>query len=147
MFRLVPSNLIIDSPVVDKNYAGRRAFDISGTGYEEFDYGETANCSHVSYSADITIQRVLIASPDAFVNPRVWNRYSNILETILSEHAEKYSSPTSQQNLHALDQSLADTFANIRHRNNALLFHDVPASAQGSLSSALSDIKVCMYLL
>jgi hypothetical protein len=52
-----------------------------------------------------------------------------------------------EQNTQALDQAFIDILADIRQRNDAMLFRDLPPRVIGYLSSALSDTKVNGELL
>ena len=89
-------------------------------------------------------QRVLLALPDAFVNPRTWAQHSALLEETLSEYINSRNSIASvEQNTQSLDQTFVDAFTDLRRRNDAMLFRDLPPRIVGHLSSALADIKVC----
>ncbi|KAI0093156.1 hypothetical protein BDY19DRAFT_989824 [Irpex rosettiformis] len=85
--------------------------------------------------------RVLLALPDAFVNPRIWAQQSMFLEEAISDFSRNNPSAT-EQNVQALDQTIVDTFADIRRRNDAMLFRELPPRIVGHLSSALLDIKL-----
>ena len=47
-----------------------------------------------------------------------------------------------QQNVQVLREAVVDTLADVQRRNEAMLFQHLPPRVLGSLSSALSDIKV-----
>ncbi|KAI0688045.1 hypothetical protein BC835DRAFT_1419486 [Cytidiella melzeri] len=86
--------------------------------------------------------RTLLALPDAFVNPRIWAQHSALIDEALSEYSSRNSFTIPEQNTQALDQTFIDTLADIRRRNSAMLFRDLPPRIAGHLSSALSDIKL-----
>ncbi|KAH9945672.1 hypothetical protein B0H21DRAFT_744154 [Amylocystis lapponica] len=89
------------------------------------------------------ISRCFLALPDAFVSPRTWISYSKLLEEILLEDlAIDPSDSTSAQNAHILHQTFTDHFADVKSRNEAMLFRHLPPRTPGGLSSNLADIKL-----
>lgn len=79
-----------------------------------------------------------------FINPRLWVQHSAILEEAITEYLAKGGSFLTEQNTQALDQTFIDLLADVQKRNNAMLFRDLPPRILGLLSSALTDIKVCL---
>jgi mediator of RNA polymerase II transcription subunit 12 len=73
----------------------------------------------------------LLGLRDAFINPRLWAQHSSLLEEVLAEHINQTSS-----------DSFFSAYEDVKARNDAMLFHNLPPRVLGSLSSALSDIKV-----
>lgn len=84
-----------------------------------------------------SLQRALLALPDAFVNPRIWAQHSTILDEALMN-----SGLAIEQTTQALHQTFIEILADVRRRNDAMLFRELPPRVVGHLSSALSDIKV-----
>lgn len=93
------------------------------------------------------MQRAFLALPDAFVSPRMWIQHSALLEEVLNEDLSGDSSDISvQQSASCLRETFDERLSDVRRRNEAMLFRHLPPRVLGALSSALSDIKVCIYL-
>ncbi|CCM03316.1 uncharacterized protein FIBRA_05444 [Fibroporia radiculosa] len=89
------------------------------------------------------VSRCFLALPDAFVSPRIWVMHSAVLEETLSEtFATSSSESASEQCVQALRQTYLDHFSDVKRRNEAMLFRHLPPRVVGSLTSALSDIKL-----
>ncbi|CAL1707851.1 unnamed protein product [Somion occarium] len=89
------------------------------------------------------LMRVLLGLPDAFINPKTWLQHSALLGDIVAEYAEDGTLVLSaEQNVPALRRIIADTFAHVKRRNEAMLFKDLPTRPPGPLSSAIHDIKL-----
>ncbi|KAI0344762.1 hypothetical protein BDW22DRAFT_1354912 [Trametopsis cervina] len=87
--------------------------------------------------------RTLLALPDSYVNPRSWVSHAALLEATLEEHLNQADSPrSSERHTQALDRTLLDTLEDVKNRNEAMLFRNLPPRVVGLLSSALSDIKL-----
>ena len=92
----------------------------------------------------IILQRAFIAVPDAFVSPRSWIQNSPLLESILmrEELFKDESDSPSSRSVQALRQTIMDQLADVKQRNEAMLFRHLPPRVLGALTSSLSDIKV-----
>ncbi|PIL34102.1 hypothetical protein GSI_03813 [Ganoderma sinense ZZ0214-1] len=89
------------------------------------------------------ISRSFLALPDASVSPRMHTQFGSKLEEILLDDFAAEGSDTSlQPNIQALHQIVLDTLSDVQRRNEAMLFHHLPPRVLGTLSSALSDIKL-----
>lgn len=86
----------------------------------------------------------MLAAPEAFISPKMWLQYGNLVQDLVTEHIQE-DAPDTQAEQQS-PEYLADIFAghleDIRRRNEAMLFRDLPPRVRGSLSSALADIKV-----
>ncbi|KAH9924878.1 uncharacterized protein B0H18DRAFT_1119667 [Fomitopsis serialis] len=100
-----------------------------------------AQLGFVARLADEYSTRSFLALPDAFVSPRAWQLHSELLGEILST-AVAPAEGTPPQNTQALQQTLHELFADVKRRNEAMLFRHLPPRIVGSLTSALSDIKL-----
>ena len=70
-------------------------------------------------------------------------QYSGTLEEILLENFAVESIDNDlQPNIQILQQTVTDALSDVKHRNEAMLFQHLPPRILGTLSSALSDIKV-----
>ncbi len=70
-------------------------------------------------------------------------QYGSVLEEILlDDFAADGSDNALQPNIQALHQIVLETLSDVQRRNEAMLFHHLPPRVLGTLSSALSDIKV-----
>lgn len=77
------------------------------------------------------------------MNPRVWSQHSSLLEEILDEHVNRTTPDPARQEpgTPALNEQFLSAYEDIKRRNDAMLFRNLPSRVLGSLSSALSDIK------
>jgi mediator of RNA polymerase II transcription subunit 12, fungi type len=90
----------------------------------------------------ISLQLSLLGHRDAFVNPRLWSQHAALLEEVLAEHISQTSGAGSVHSTPALNETFLAAYEDIKRRNDAMLFRNLPPRVPGSLSSALSDIKV-----
>ncbi|EJF57727.1 hypothetical protein DICSQDRAFT_182976 [Dichomitus squalens LYAD-421 SS1] len=89
------------------------------------------------------ISRSFLSLPDASVSPRMYIQYGSVLEDILLENfAADVSDSAAQPSLQSLHQTVVNTLLDVQRRNEAMLFHHLPPRVLGTLSSALSDIKL-----
>ncbi|KAH9940479.1 uncharacterized protein BXZ73DRAFT_88710 [Epithele typhae] len=89
------------------------------------------------------ISRSFFALPDACVSPRMYLQYGSILEEILLDNfSDDGANSAPQQTIQCLQQSVHEALSDVRHRNEAMLFQHLPPRILGTLSSALSDIKL-----
>lgn len=86
-------------------------------------------------------KRSFLALPDAFISPRAWQVHSELMSDIIS-NAVAPTEGTPVQSAQALQQTFQDLLADMKRRNEAMLFRRLPPRVVGSLTSALSDIKV-----
>ncbi|KAH9858392.1 hypothetical protein C2E23DRAFT_767676 [Lenzites betulinus] len=88
------------------------------------------------------ISRCFLALPDACICPRIHIQYGATLEDILMDNFVTDGSESSQQAIQVLHQTVVDTLSDVQRRNEAMLFQHLPPRVLGSLSSALSDVKL-----
>ncbi|KAK7692890.1 hypothetical protein QCA50_004525 [Cerrena zonata] len=89
------------------------------------------------------LMRALLALPNAFVNPKTWLQHSSLLREIVVSYNEDGALGTSTElSVSGLQRDLVDSFINVKRRNEAILFKDLPTRPTGPLSSALHDIKL-----
>ncbi|KAL1675939.1 hypothetical protein EV122DRAFT_280599 [Schizophyllum commune] len=90
----------------------------------------------------VIVQRILISIPEAFVSPRTWTTHSSLIERMATE--ELLSPSTDQrveQRAREVMQRLAESFADIKRRNEALLFLHMP-SRVGGLARTVKDVQL-----
>ncbi|KAJ3559369.1 hypothetical protein NM688_g388 [Phlebia brevispora] len=87
------------------------------------------------------IMRTFLASSDAFVSPRMWMQYSGLFQELISERLGNDAAEDKSQNEDRLAQTFSSHSEDVRRRNEAMLFRNLPARIRGTLSSALADIK------
>lgn len=95
-------------------------------------------------------QRSLLGLRDAFVNPRLWSQHSSLLEEILAEQISQTSGGTGregEQSTPVLNETFLAAYEDVKKRNDAMLFRNLPPRVLGSISSTLSDIKVVYSVL
>ncbi|KAF8876501.1 hypothetical protein BD779DRAFT_1560397 [Infundibulicybe gibba] len=88
------------------------------------------------------LQRLCLAIPDAFVSPRMWAIHSNLLTNILSENTIGSNDQHIGQSGRDVQQMLLCHLADIRRRNEAMLFRNLPIRVSARLGSAVSDVKL-----
>ncbi|OJT09261.1 Mediator of RNA polymerase II transcription subunit 12 [Trametes pubescens] len=88
------------------------------------------------------ISRAFLALPDACICPRMHIQYGARLQEVLMENFGADGAESSQVSIQALRQTVLDTLSDIQRRNEAMLFEHLPPRVLGSLSSALSDVKL-----
>ncbi|OSD03951.1 hypothetical protein PYCCODRAFT_163808 [Trametes coccinea BRFM310] len=89
------------------------------------------------------ITRAFVTLPEACISPRIHVQYGAVLEELLLDNFVVEGADNAlQQNLQVLHQTVVDTLADVQKRNEAMLFQHLPPRVLGSLSSALSDIKL-----
>ena len=94
-------------------------------------------------STHVLLKRSFLALPDASVSPRMHTQFGSRLEEILlDDFVTEGPDASLQPNIQALHQIVLDTLSDVQRRNEAMLFHHLPPRVLGTLSSALSDIKV-----
>ncbi|KDQ49550.1 hypothetical protein JAAARDRAFT_42784 [Jaapia argillacea MUCL 33604] len=115
-------------------------------------------------SLKILLQRVSLAHPDAFISPRTWSthfdliteiltqyhgpptnnidNHSNNLETSSPSESDTTMSSTETQSQAVLFEMMKDCYWDVKIRNEALLFRNLPMRDPASLGSAVSDVQL-----
>ncbi|KAI8993842.1 hypothetical protein BD414DRAFT_480612 [Trametes punicea] len=89
------------------------------------------------------VSRSFLALPEACISPRIHVQYGPVLEEIVMDNFNIEGTENGlQQSAQALQQTVVDGLSDVRVRNEAMLFQHLPPRVLGSLSSALSDIKL-----
>ncbi|TFK53918.1 hypothetical protein OE88DRAFT_1717321 [Heliocybe sulcata] len=78
------------------------------------------------------LQRTCLALPDAFVSPRTWLAHADLIFEVLRPDLDS----------RAVQQDLLDNLADIRRRNEAMLFRVLPPREPAMLGSAVSDVQL-----
>ncbi|KZT24227.1 hypothetical protein NEOLEDRAFT_1067868 [Neolentinus lepideus HHB14362 ss-1] len=78
------------------------------------------------------LQRTCLVLPDAFVSPRTWLTHADLISKVLQQEVES----------HAVQQDLLDNLADIKRRNEAMLFRVLPPREPATLGSAVSDVQL-----
>ncbi|KAF5370753.1 hypothetical protein D9758_002110 [Tetrapyrgos nigripes] len=87
----------------------------------------------------ILLQRICIALPDVFVSPRLWMTYSELLTDVIVHHS---TDPNEEDNAQLVSQVLWRNFADIKKRNETMLFRNLPSLVSVRLGSAVSDVEL-----
>ncbi|RDX50110.1 hypothetical protein OH76DRAFT_1402976 [Lentinus brumalis] len=99
-----------------------------------------ANTTHILRNL---VARSFLALPDAAISPRMHIQHGATLEEILMENfATEGGDSVPPQYLQNLHQTVMDVLYDVQRRNEAMLFYHLPPRVLGTLSSALSDIKL-----
>ncbi|KAG6920074.1 hypothetical protein DXG01_010142 [Tephrocybe rancida] len=89
------------------------------------------------------VQRLCVVLPDSFVSPRMWKTYTLLITGILSANiVEQPGNGHVERNSRDVCRILQDNLADIRRRNEAMLFRSLPIHVSARLGSAVSDIKL-----
>ncbi|TDL22582.1 hypothetical protein BD410DRAFT_821184 [Rickenella mellea] len=94
------------------------------------------------------LRRIFLASPHAFVSPRMWTMHRELLRNIFVENIlDNIPNPTStaphiEQSILNIKQTMAGNFGDIESRNEALLFRNLPYRGEGRLRSAVYDVHL-----
>jgi len=93
------------------------------------------------------LQRICLALPDAFVSVRTWTAHSTLLLEVFTadipgqDQAAKNNSERIQQGS-SVQQILLSHFLDIKQRNEAMLFKNLPPLVLAKLGSMVMDIQV-----
>ncbi|KIY71093.1 hypothetical protein CYLTODRAFT_419101 [Cylindrobasidium torrendii FP15055 ss-10] len=87
----------------------------------------------------IILQRLCIVLPDAFVSPKLWHTHQAILASVMAADGLDISETSGAQSAR---QVLENNFQNIRRRNEAMLFVNMPQLAPAQLGSSVQEIKL-----
>ncbi|KAJ7782856.1 hypothetical protein B0H16DRAFT_1494639 [Mycena metata] len=89
------------------------------------------------------LQRVCLALPDAFVSPGMWSAHSTLLADSLTENIlDQFTELYIEQNSRDLHQLLLDNFLDIKRRNEAMLFTNLPSHVSARLRTVVSDVQL-----
>ena len=86
-------------------------------------------------------QRLCLVLPDTFVSPRMWMSYSDLLTDILTEN-DRPNDELNENGASYFSQHIAYNLADIKKRNDTMLFRNLPYVASVRLGSAVSDVEV-----
>lgn len=92
------------------------------------------------------IKRICLASPDAFVCPRMWLSHSALIKNaIIADTIETATGvePITDRATQKIQRLISDKLYDIQMRNEAMLFHNPPTKGVGRLARAVNDVKVC----
>ncbi|KAF8995454.1 hypothetical protein BDQ17DRAFT_1430355 [Cyathus striatus] len=91
----------------------------------------------------ILLQRFCLNIPDAFISPRLWMAYSELLGGLMIENLTgNYSGQGTDQNIIDIQRSLHTNYLDIARRNEAMLFRSAPSQVSARLATAVWDVKL-----
>ncbi|KAF9567913.1 hypothetical protein CPC08DRAFT_813741 [Agrocybe pediades] len=89
------------------------------------------------------LQKISVAIPDAFINPKSWSLYAPYVDELASEGISAVcGSRLMEQSFRDLDDSVFTNLTGIKKRNEALLFRYPVAHVSARVGTAVSDIKL-----
>ncbi|KAG5646821.1 hypothetical protein DXG03_002198 [Asterophora parasitica] len=89
------------------------------------------------------LQRLCLVLPDSFVSPRMWKTHSHLLADVFSDViVEEPGDLHVEEKLRNIGQALQENFADVRRRNEAMLFLRLPMHVSARLASAISNVKL-----
>ncbi|GLB37302.1 putative transcription mediator complex subunit Med12 [Lyophyllum shimeji] len=89
------------------------------------------------------LQRLCIVLPDSFISPRMWRAHSLLLADVLGRDVLEHPANVQlERNSRDVGLVLQHNFADIKRRNEAMLFQRLPVRVFARLGSAVSDIKL-----
>ena len=81
--------------------------------------------------------------PDAFVSPLMWTTSSLLLvEVLIGPQDSPSTERESETAINTARRLLAENFAEIEQRNDALLFRNLPPRVLARLTEAVADVVV-----
>jgi hypothetical protein len=95
---------------------------------------------------DIFLQRICLALPDAFISPRTWMAHSELLRQVLTEDVLNNSTGHAESLIRDVHQTLLGDFFDIKKRNEAMLFCNLPTRGTARLGGVVADIQVTIML-
>lgn len=95
----------------------------------------------VSFVARLSVQRICLTLPDAFVSPGIWASHSSLLASVLSDPFGDHSL-SGDQRPREIQRLLLENLSDIQRRNDAMLFRNLPPRALERLGSMVVDIQV-----
>ncbi|KAJ7124966.1 hypothetical protein C8R44DRAFT_127826 [Mycena epipterygia] len=91
----------------------------------------------------ILLQRVCLSLSDAFVSPGMWSIHAALLTDALTENVMDHSPDLHiEQNSRDIHQLLLDNFMDIKRRNEAMLFTNLPSHVSARLRTVVSDVQL-----
>ncbi|KAJ7350313.1 hypothetical protein DFH08DRAFT_106631 [Mycena albidolilacea] len=91
----------------------------------------------------VLLQRVYLSLPDAFVSPGMWSAHAILLAEALTENVMDQSPGLHiEQNSRDLQQLALDQFVDIKRRNEAMLFTNLPSHVSARLRTVVSDVQL-----
>lgn len=103
----------------------------------------TSECNGFSFVACLSVQRICLTLPDVFVSPNTWASHSSLLASVLSNAVGDHSLPGDQRQ-REIQRLLLENLTDIRRRNDAMLFRNLPPRALERLGSMVVDIQVSL---
>ncbi|KAJ7497070.1 hypothetical protein FB451DRAFT_214151 [Mycena latifolia] len=91
----------------------------------------------------ILLQKVCLALSDAFVSPGMWSTHAALLTDTLTENVMDQSPDHHiEQNSRDVRQLLLDNCMDIKRRNEAMLFTNLPSHVSARLRTVVSDVQL-----
>ncbi|KAJ7690646.1 hypothetical protein B0H17DRAFT_1064288 [Mycena rosella] len=91
----------------------------------------------------ILLQKVSLSLSDAFVSPGMWSTHATLLTDALTDNVMDTSPDLHiEQNSRDIHQLLVDNFMDIKRRNEAMLFTNLPSHVSARLRTVVSDVQL-----
>ncbi|KAJ7209594.1 hypothetical protein GGX14DRAFT_630911, partial [Mycena pura] len=91
----------------------------------------------------VLLQRVCLSLLDAFVSPGMWSAHAALLGEVLTENVMDHSSDFHiEKNSRDLQHLLLHNFIDIKRRNEAMLFTNLPSHVSARLRTVVSDVQL-----
>ncbi|KAH8993017.1 hypothetical protein EDB92DRAFT_1944966 [Lactarius akahatsu] len=91
----------------------------------------------IENSLKVFLQRACLVIPDAFISPRMWITHAALLQQILNGDSRSNHATCPSDTIYTM---LADNFADIQKRNDAMWFRNLPPRVLARLTEAVSDV-------
>ncbi|EGO25090.1 hypothetical protein SERLADRAFT_368519 [Serpula lacrymans var. lacrymans S7.9] len=88
------------------------------------------------------LQRICMTLSDAFVSPSVWTAHSSLITEALSSNLAGQPGGDQLQSHKDVLSILLDNLTDIKRRNEAMLFRNLPPRALARMGSVVADIQV-----
>ncbi|KAI0311143.1 hypothetical protein OF83DRAFT_1152155 [Amylostereum chailletii] len=97
--------------------------------------------ANLEQSLQMFIKRACLLMPDAFVSPHMWTTYSSLLTEILTGAPDQTSTEDEREStVDTIHRLLSENYADIKRRNDALLFRNLPPRVLARLTEAVADV-------
>ncbi|KAF4567767.1 RNA polymerase II mediator complex subunit [Pleurotus pulmonarius] len=89
------------------------------------------------------LQRMCLTLPDSFISPRMWITHASLLQYAFVENVlDSFTDQRVEQKAQNIRQLLATNFNDVRRRNQAMLFCNLPSRAPTGLGSAVTEVQL-----
>jgi mediator of RNA polymerase II transcription subunit 12, fungi type len=94
----------------------------------------------------VSLQRVCLTLPDAYISPRTWTKHAALLNEVLASKILGPEGGSDQGYSRDIEQALMDNLSDIKRRNDAMMFCNLQPPILTQLWTAAADIQARHYI-